>query len=220
MNEPLVISRTRKSPFEEIIARRDPDHDRQIHMRAHPNQQNLPVSASRPPSNSNDGESASKEKSNEKLVLMGKLVQRNVQRKELDMEETISDQEKLIRQLRLEKSGLFLTITEKDKTISRLERELAALNEAFDMQAHKSSRRSKTPGKGKIPNELQPYMSIFLAMEKDLSTNAEVETKELELARSEGVRIRCWLGRSDTVQVGFGLLPGQRHSEEEVNVSD
>ena len=212
LNEPVVISRTRKSPDAEMIARRDPDHDRQMHMRAHPNQQNLPVSASRPPSNSNDGESASKEKSNEKLVLMGKLV--SAQRKELDMEETISDQEKLIHQLRLEKSGLFLTITEKDKTISRLERKLTALNEAFDMQAHKFSRCSKTPGKGKIPDELQPYMSIVLAMEKELSTNAELETKELELARSDGVRIRCWLGRADTVQVGFGLLPGQRHSEE------
>ena len=214
LNEPVVISRTRKSSDEEIIAMRDPDYDRQMHMRAHPNQQNLPVSASRPPSNSNDGESASKEKSNENLVLMGKLA--FAQRKELDMEETISDQEKLIRQLRLEKSGLFLTITEKNKTISRLERELAALNEAFDMQAHKSSRRSKAPGKGKIPDELQPYMSIVLAMEKELSTNAELETKELELARSDGVRIRCWLGRADTVQVGFGLLPGKRHSEEEI----
>ena len=58
-------------------------------------------------------------------------------------------------------------------------------------------------------------MSIVLAMEKELSTNAELKTKELELARSDGVRIRCWLGRADTVQVGFGFLPGQRHSEEE-----
>ena len=88
------------------------------------------------------------------------------------------------------------------------------------MQAHKSSRRSKAPGRRKIPDELQTFMSIVLAMEKDLSTNAELETKELELALSDGVSIRCWLGRSDTVQVGFGLLPGQRHSEEEVNVSD
>ena len=50
-------------------------------------------------------------------------------------------------------------------------------------------------------------MSIVLAMEKELSTYVELETKELELARSDGVRIRCWLGRADTVQVGFGLLP-------------
>ena len=59
-------------------------------------------------------------------------------------------------------------------------------------------------------------MSIVLAMEKELSNNAELETKELELARSDGVRIRCWLGRADTVQVGFGLFPGKRHSEEEI----
>ena len=54
LNEPVIISRTRKSHDEETIARQDPDHDLQMHMRAHPNQQNLPVSASRLPSNSND----------------------------------------------------------------------------------------------------------------------------------------------------------------------
>ena len=89
-----------------------------MHMRAHPNHQNLPVSASMSPSILIDGESASREKRNEKLVLMGKLA--SAQREELDMEETINDQEKLIRQLRLEKSGLFLTIIGRDKTIFAL----------------------------------------------------------------------------------------------------
>ena len=30
LNEPVILSRTLKSPDEEIIARRDPDHDRQM----------------------------------------------------------------------------------------------------------------------------------------------------------------------------------------------
>ena len=90
--------------------------------------------------------------------------------------------------MRYEKSGLHLTITKQEKIISALEREVAALKGAMDLESHRSSRRRSSTKKGKkavLEDELKAFRPVVFAMEKDLSFNVDQETKELTIVDSE-----------------------------------
>ena len=154
----------------------------------------------------------------EKLVLIGKLSKS--QRNELDLREKVKEQETRLRNMRYVKSGLHLTITKQEKIISALEREVAALKGAMDLESHRSSRRRSSTTKGKkavLEDELKAFRSVVFAMEKDLSFNVDQETKELSIVDSEDDntdKTRCWIGRGDLVNVGAGLVQGPDASHE------
>ena len=116
--------------------------------------------------------------------------------------------------MRYEKSRLHLTITKQEKIISALEREVAALKSAMDLESHRSSQRRSSTTKGKkavLEDELKVFRSVVFAMEKDLSFNVDQETKELTIVDSEDDNTdetRCWIGRGDLVNFGAGLVQG------------